>query len=92
MGRGVEGPLHQRMTGQARITPSAFAKVEKADPHEIIPFLAVLTGPIFSEEEKKALEIMGMVDLYDGSRLAVVKLPARNLIDLAELPSVIQVR
>lgn len=79
------------MTVQARIAPSALKKVAKAQPDDLVKFVLWLNEPTLTDEEIGAIQAMGCKWAYQSVRVAAVEVPARCLMELAELPSVVKV-
>lgn len=73
---------------QARITPSALQKVAEAHSDGLVKFVLWLSEPILTEKEVEAIRAMGCQWAYQSVRVASVEVPARCLVELAELPSV----
>jgi hypothetical protein len=76
---------------QAKIMDSAIKRAQDAEPYEIVTFSLGLSEVILSDGELAALRQMGMTDYMPFIRQALVAIPARHLIELAELPSIIMV-
>ena len=76
---------------QAIISDSAVKKAENAGPDGPTKFVVRLSDGLLSPEEIAALNDLGMIEHLPFLRQAMVVLPGRCLLDLAELPSVIQV-
>jgi hypothetical protein len=79
------------MNSQARIMPSAMAKTAHVPADEIVTFLIRLGDLLLTEDEKATLTTLGTVYLYESARLALVKLPARRLLELSEVPGIIRI-
>lgn len=73
---------------QAKIALSAIEKVEKVQPDDLVRFVLWLNEPMLTEPEVKAIQAMGCSWAYQSVRVAAVEVPARCLVELAELPSV----
>lgn len=73
---------------QARIAPSAMKKVAKAQPDDLVKFVLWLSEPMLTEPEIEVIQEMGCSWAYQSVRVAAIEVPARCLIELAELPSV----
>jgi len=76
---------------QARIAPSALKKVAEAHSDGLVKFVLWLSEPILTEKEVEAIRAMGCQWAYQSVRVAAVEVPARCLMELAELPSVVKV-
>lgn len=76
---------------QARIAPSALHKVANAHPDAPVRFVLWLSEPMLTDEEVEAIQAMGCGWAYQSVRVAAVEVPARCLMELAELPSVVKV-
>lgn len=72
----------------ARIAPSAMKKAEEAHPDDPVKFVLWLSEPMLTDEEVEAIQAMGCKWAYQSVRVATVEVPARRLLELAELPSV----
>lgn len=80
------------MNAQAVIAESAIKRAEEAGPDEVVKFMVALTVPWFSEDELAFLrDDLGMTYFMRTCRLARVGIPARQLLLLAEMPSVVRV-
>lgn len=73
---------------QARIALSALEKAEEAQPDDRVKFVLWLSEPMLTEPEIKAIQAMGCSWAYQSVRVGAVEVPARCLMELAELPSV----
>lgn len=73
-----------------KITPRAQDKLIGTEADELIVFQVRITTP-FTAAEIQLLNDWGGLLLFDSGILAVVKLPARNLNELAKLPNVIEI-
>ncbi len=76
---------------QARITDSAIKKAKAAEPDEIVKFALRLSEVILGDDELVALQQMGMVEFMRTIHVAMVEVPVRELLSVAELPSVVRV-
>ncbi len=76
---------------QGVIAESAFRKAEEAGPDGIAKFVVRLEDALLMPSEIEALSEMGMVDYLPFFKQALVVIPGRCLLELAEMPSVIQV-
>ena len=80
------------MTSQAVIAESAIRKAEEAGPNGIVQFMVAMSEPWFTHYELEYLRSeLGMVGHMHTCRWASVEIPARNLLRLAEMASVIHV-
>ena len=80
------------MTSQAVIAESAIKKAEEAGPDGVAKFMVAMSQPWFTDDELEFLRNeLGMVGHMPTCRWASVMLPARSLLLLAEMPSVIRV-
>ncbi len=73
---------------QASLAMSAIEKVEAAKPDQPVTFCLVLSKPMLADDERAALREMGCTSFYQSVYVASATIPARHLLDLAELPSV----
>lgn len=76
---------------QARIALSALEKAEEAQPDDPVKFVLWLSEPMLTDEEVEAIQAMGCRWAYQSVRVAAVEVPAKCLMELAELPSVVKV-
>lgn len=76
---------------QARITPSALQKVAEAHSDDLVKFVLWLSEPMLTEPEIEAIRSMGCKWAYQSVRVATVEVPARCLMELAALPSVVRI-
>ena len=76
---------------QGIIAESAFRKAEEAGPDGIAKFVVRLEDALLMPSEIEALSEMGMTEYLPFFMQALVVLPGRCLLDVAELPSVMQV-
>jgi hypothetical protein len=80
------------VTAQAVIAKSAIERAEEAAPNEIVRFMVALTVPWFSEDELAFLRNdLGMEYFMRTCRVARVGIPARHLLALSEMETVIGV-
>ena len=80
------------MNAQAVIAESAVKKAEEAGPDGIVAFMVAMSEPWFTEEEIAYLrDELGMEGHMPTCRWASVRLPAKNLLLIAEMPSVVRV-
>lgn len=80
------------MTAQGVIDESAIKKAEEAGPNGIGRFMVAMSEPFFTHDELEFLRTeLGMVGHMHTCRWASVEIPARNLLLLSEMPSVIRV-
>lgn len=70
---------------------SALGKAEAAGPNGIVNFVVRLDDAVLPASEVAALRQIGMMEYLPFIGQALVAMPARRLLELAELPSVIQV-
>ncbi|MGE3408662.1 MAG: hypothetical protein AB7I37_17720 [Pirellulales bacterium] len=75
---------------QAVIAESAVRKAEEAGPG-LARFVVRLSDGLLTPSEIEALSEMGMTEYLPFFRQALVVLPGRFLLNVAELPSVVQV-
>lgn len=76
---------------QARISRSAIARVEGVAPDELVRLLLKLSDLLLPDEEMAAIHRLGGQIVCDSARVAAVIIPARCLLEVAELPSVMRV-
>ena len=76
---------------QAVIAESAVRKAQEAGPDGLAKFVARLSDGLMRPEEISALNDLGMVEYLPFFRQALVVLPGRYLLDLASMPSVVQI-
>ena len=76
---------------QGFITATAIRKAEEAGPDENAKFVVRLNKALMPPEEISALNDLGMTEYLPFFKQAMVALPGRYLLDLAELPSVVQI-
>ena len=76
---------------QAVIAESALLKAEQAGPDGLAKFVVRLSDALLTPEEIAALNDLGMTEYLPFFRQALVILPGKKLLQLAEAPSVIQV-
>ncbi len=80
------------MNAQAVIAESAIKKAEEAGPDGIVRLMVALTVPWFTDDEVEFLRNeLGMSSYLRTCRLARVGIPAKHLLLLAEMESVIRV-
>lgn len=75
---------------QGVITESALRKAEEAGPG-LARFVVRLDNVLLTPEEISVLNALGMTEYLPFLRQALVVLPGRRLLDVADLPSVIQI-
>ena len=76
---------------QGVIAESAFRKAEEAGPDGIAKFIVRLEDALLTPSEIEALNDLGMTEYLPFFMQALVVLPGRRLLEVAELPSVVQV-
>lgn len=76
---------------QGVITESALRKAEEAGRDGMAKFVVRLNEALLTPSEIVALTDLGMIEYLPFLRQAMVVLPGRCLLELAELPSVVQV-
>lgn len=76
---------------QAVIAESALRKAEEAGPDGTAKFVVRLEDALLTPSEIEALSEMGMTKYLPFFKQALVVVPGRRLLDVAELPSVVQV-
>ena len=76
---------------QAVIAESAINKAQEAGPDGTAKFVIRLNEALLTPLEIEALNDLGMTEYLPFFRQALVVLPGRCLLDVAELPSVVQV-
>ena len=76
---------------QAVIAESAVRKAEEAGEDGLGTFIVRLEDALLTPSEIEALSEMGMVEYLPLFKQAMVVLPGRRLLELAHLPSVVQV-
>jgi hypothetical protein len=76
---------------QAKIATSAIAKVEAVGPDDPVRLLLKLNDLLLPDEEMAIIHRLGGQIICDSARIAAVIIPARCLLDVAELPGVIRV-
>lgn len=76
---------------QGVITESALRKAEESGPDGKAKFVVRLEDALLTPEEIETLSSLGMTKYLPFFKQAMVVLPGRCLLDLAELPSVVQV-
>lgn len=76
---------------QAVIAESALRKAEEAGPDGLAKFVVWLSDALLTPSEIEALNGLGMVQYLPFFRQALVVLPGRCLLQLAEMPSVVQI-
>ena len=76
---------------QAVIAESAISKAQEAGPNGLAKFVVRLSDGPLTPSEIEALSDLGMTEYLPFFRQALVVLPGRCLLDVAELPSVLQV-
>jgi len=79
------------VTAQAVIAESAIERAEEAGPDGIVKLIIRTEGVLLPPEEIAVLRELGMTTWMPLAKQAFLALPARHLLALAELPSVIQV-
>jgi len=76
---------------QGVIAESALRKAQEAGPDGTARFVVRLEDALLTPSEIEALNDMGMVEYLPFFMQALVVVPGRCLLDVAELPSVLQV-
>jgi len=76
---------------QGVITESALRKAQEAGENGLAKFVVRLSDGLLMPSEIESLSEMGMVEYLPFFKQALVVLPGRCLLDVAELPSVVQV-
>lgn len=76
---------------QGVITDAASRKAQEAGENGLARFVVRLSDGLLTPEEISALNDLGMVEYLPFFRQALVVLPGRCLLQLAEMPSVIQI-
>lgn len=75
----------------AVISESAIRKAEQAGPDGMARFILRLSDGVLMPSEIEALSSLGMTEYLPFLRQSLVIVPGRCLLDVAELPSVIEV-
>ncbi len=75
----------------AVISESAIRKAEQAGPDGMAKFVVRLEEALLTPEEISALNDLGMTEYLPLFKQALVVIPGRCLLELAHLPSVVQV-
>ena len=93
--KGVASPFSGFVEGVALalavISESAIRKAEQAGPDGTAKFVVRLEHVLMPPSEIGALTDLGMTEYLPFFKQAMVALPGRFLLDVAELPSVLQV-
>lgn len=76
---------------QGFITVAALKKAEQAGENGLAMFVVRLSDGLLTPSEIEALNDLGMTEYLPFFRQAMIVLPGRHLLDVAELPSVVQV-
>lgn len=76
---------------QAIIADSAMCKADEAGENGLAKFVVRLSEGLLTPEEISTLTDLGMIEHLPFFKQALVVLPGRCLLDVAELPSVVQV-
>lgn len=76
---------------QGVISESAVRKAQEAGQDGLARFVVRLSNVLMPPSELEALNEMGMTEYLPFLRQSLVVVPGRCLLDLAELPSVIEV-
>ncbi|MGE3406447.1 MAG: hypothetical protein AB7I37_06490 [Pirellulales bacterium] len=76
---------------QGVITASAFRKAQEAGPDGLAKFVIRLNEALLTPLEIEALNDLGMTEYLPFFMQAMILIPACRLLDVAELPSVLQV-
>ena len=79
------------MNAQAVIAKSAINAAEQAGPDGIVKLIIRLDDVLLPPEEIALLRELGMTTWMPLAKQAFLALPARHLLSVSELPSVIQV-
>lgn len=79
------------MSSQGFISESAIRKADEAGPDGNAKFIVRLTDAVLSSEEVETLRELGMEEYLPFFRTAMVTLPGRCLLEVAELASVVAV-
>ena len=82
--------LKGTVMAQGLIKESAIQKAEEAGPG-IAKFVVRLSDGLLPPEEISTLKELGMVEFFPFVRQAMVVLPGRCLLEVAELPTVVEV-
>jgi len=76
---------------QAFIFESAVKKAAEAGPEGTGKFIVRLTGAVLTPEEVETLRELGMVEYLPFFMTAMVVVPGRCLLEIAELESVVAI-